>query len=242
MRAHLRFAPLPEHLPFYDKGHGRQRGGGGRWKKEEETNLRKRASSKERNERNKASGSNNLRNPPPKCKFHRQTVKERPWSWQTTRRSQELGEQNQVPKINFSRPKTFTQVDNFFSFFFSFLFIHFFFLFTNYFSPFKVSFPEIFLFFSAFSHFYYLSIFFSKVTPKERRISPKYPPHRWKLGTVISGITCFKGVIHRNACLTWKLRAVIPGITCFEGVIQRNSCPMKAARKLSNQAKKFPME
>jgi hypothetical protein len=33
-------APLPEHLPFYDKEHGRPRGGGC-CKKEEETNLRK---------------------------------------------------------------------------------------------------------------------------------------------------------------------------------------------------------
>jgi hypothetical protein len=60
-----------------------------------------------------------------------QTVKERPGGWQTTRRSQKLGGQNQVPKINFSRPKTFTQVDNFFFFFLFFSFQAFLFSFSQ---------------------------------------------------------------------------------------------------------------
>jgi hypothetical protein len=47
-------APLPEHLPFYDKERGRPRGGGYCKKEEVETNLGKRASSKKRNERNKS--------------------------------------------------------------------------------------------------------------------------------------------------------------------------------------------
>jgi hypothetical protein len=69
----------------------------------------------------------------------------------------------------------------------------------------------------------------SKVTPKEPRVPPKYPPPRWKAGDGYFGdyLLCFEGVIHWNACLTWKLRAVISGITCFEGVIQRKSCLMK---------------
>jgi len=157
MRAHLRSAPKAP--SFLRQGTWPPRAAAAVARKKEETNLRKRASSKERNE---ASGSNNLRNPAPKCKFHRRLKKDRGLADDTeiTRiRGAKPGAQNKLFPRPTPLPPTFTQVDNF-SFFF-------FLLFTIFFAPFKVSFfLTFFLFVSSFSHFYYLRIFFCKLTPK----------------------------------------------------------------------------